>query len=99
MLVLATSSQDQFYIHSDHKEQKALGRTITAHLKGRVPNLEVLTPIISKYFNEAEEHEEEDVFLQETFELKEVKGALEKELKNRHLQELPQLIDKVWMHV
>nr|WAW84839.1 dynein-1-beta heavy chain [Halisarca dujardinii] len=95
VLTLASSKQDQFYLHTLVKERAALARAVGYHLRGRLPDSgAALAALLTLHLEGGQRGRDEGLFIQESFQLREMKSALEKELQERQLQELPLLVDK-----
>lgn len=106
LLSLADSTSEPYYLHSEAKEERALLYGVLALVKRRLSTVldfegEVL-PVCLHYCKEAVDyfqHTLSDDWTmfpdKEEYQVKELRGAVGQELRERNLQELPQMVDKV----
>ena len=106
LLALAGSTSEPYYLHSDSKEKRALLYGVLVLVKRRLSTVldfegEVV-PVCLHHCKEAVDyfqHTLSDDWTtfpdKEEYQVKELRGAVGQELRERNLQELPQMVDKV----
>ena len=109
--MLADSTSEPYYLHSKAKEERAVLYGILALVRRRLSSVlhlgrEVL-PVCAHHWKEAVDYfrhagsAEEALVVPEgeEYQVKELSTAVGRELRERHLQELPQLVEKVRTYV